>query len=274
MTPLGVLDELLARVGAGNGAVVFVSEHELSQWPDAAVASMKAQRLLTKTRPATSAVCPGCERECVMPVHVLASAVGAPAAFVVCDKRSDINRVAVPVSHLEQWQVSCELIADLLSRLLGLSRVEGCTGDAGRWGVGIIKGAKHKSRLALVAGGGVNVSLAGHTVPLAEVLALDEGGFTLDLRELRRLVDNPAAGGDDAETPEQRRERLRNRVREEKAKGTKAFLQRVAKEEGISLSRIKQLIAEESAQSAPANAWSDLFPPSKGASSKKSKPKC
>jgi hypothetical protein len=33
MTPQAALIELLARVGAGNGAVVLVSDEELSQWP-------------------------------------------------------------------------------------------------------------------------------------------------------------------------------------------------------------------------------------------------
>jgi hypothetical protein len=32
MTPLAALIELLARVGARNGAAVFVSAEELSQW--------------------------------------------------------------------------------------------------------------------------------------------------------------------------------------------------------------------------------------------------
>lgn len=56
MTPHDVLIELLARLGASDGAAVLVSEHELSQWPGAAVSTMKAQRLLTKARSASSAV--------------------------------------------------------------------------------------------------------------------------------------------------------------------------------------------------------------------------
>jgi hypothetical protein len=69
MTPPDALIELLARMGAGNGAAVLVSNEELSQWPAIAVEAMKAQRILAKARPASSAICPGCEQACVMPVH-------------------------------------------------------------------------------------------------------------------------------------------------------------------------------------------------------------
>lgn len=47
------------------------------------------------------------------------------------------------------------------------------------------------------------------------------------------------------ESPESRRERLRLRVKEEQAKGTKAFLKVVAEEQGISQSRLKQLIKRD-----------------------------
>jgi hypothetical protein len=53
MTPQAALIELLAR-GARNGAAVFVSAEELSQWPVAAVAAMKSQKLLARARPAIS----------------------------------------------------------------------------------------------------------------------------------------------------------------------------------------------------------------------------
>lgn len=61
---------------------------------------------------------------------------------------------------------------------------------------------------------------------------------------LNRCVDRPVAGAGDTESAEQRRERLRARVREEKAKGTRAFLKAVADEERITVSRLKQLIAK------------------------------
>ncbi len=98
MTPQDALVELLARVGASGGDVVFTGAQELASWPAAAVTTMKVQKLLVKVRPAASVVCPGCERECVMLVHVIPAQGTASRAFVVCDKRSDINRVNIPLT--------------------------------------------------------------------------------------------------------------------------------------------------------------------------------
>ena len=85
MKPQAALVKLLARVGAQREAPVLVNEEELSQWPAAAVAAMKSQKLITKARPAASAVCPGCERECVMPVHTPPTKTRKPTSFIVCE---------------------------------------------------------------------------------------------------------------------------------------------------------------------------------------------
>jgi hypothetical protein len=241
MTPEAALIELLERIGAEHGAAVLVSEHKLSEWSGAAVAAMKSHRLISQAHPANSAVCPGCERECVMPVHVLPHPIG-PAAFIVCDKRSDINRVALPVSRLERWQASGSSIADLLAGLLELHRSGSGGADASRWEVGMLKGAKHSSHLVLVADGGFTLSLGGHSVALADVLGVDGDRLAVDRRTLNRLVDQPVAGAGDTESAAQRRERIKKRVQAEKAKGTKAFLKAVAEEEGISVTRLKQLL--------------------------------
>lgn len=255
MTPGTVLGELLGRVGAQQGAAVTMSVHELGDWPGAAVAAMKSQGLLTKARPAASAVCPGCERECVMPVHVLTNNAREPEAFIVCDKRSDINRVPVPVSCLEQWQASGDSIAALLAGLLGLHRSGASGTDAARWEVGMLKGTKHSSHLVLVADGKLILSLAGHSVPLADVLAFEGDAFKVDRRALTRLVDQPVAGAGDVESATHRRERIRKRVQAVKNKGVKAFLKTVAEEEGITVSRLKQLLREETSPAKSRQGW-------------------
>jgi hypothetical protein len=241
MTPQAALTELLARVSAENGAAVLVNDHELGQWPGEAVSVMKAKKLLVKARPASSAVCPGCERDCVMPVNTTLT-TRKPAPFIVCDKRSDINRVDVPISYLEQWQASGDLIASLLADLLGLDRSGISDTDAARWEIGMLKGAKHSSHLVLSSNGRLTLTLAGHSVSLADVLELEGDTFKVDRRKLNRLVDRPVAGAGDTESAAKRRERLKKRVQMLQAKGTKAFLKAVASEEGISVSRLKQLL--------------------------------
>lgn len=251
MTPEAVLRELLERMATGQEVAALVSEDELSRWPNAAVTEMKAQRLLTKARPAASAICPGCERECTMPVHVLPDAARGPRAFIVCDKRNDINRVDVSIGRLEQWHTTGELIADLVARLLGVSRTASTAANDREWTVGTLKGRKHKSLITMRAGNDLHLLLAGHVVPLADILAFDQDTLTVDKNELIRRVDKPT---NNAETSSARRKRLKARIAEEKAKGRRAFLRTVAAEEGISVQRLKQIV---SVKSAPADTLSN-----------------
>lgn len=244
MTPDYALIELIERLGARHGAAVLVSEHELTSWASEAVAAMKSQGLLRKARPSASAVCPGCERECTMPVQILTEDEDTDA-FIVCDKRSDINRVPISITNLEQWQISGDSVADLLAKLLGINRSCGFGTDAARWEIGLLKVTKHSGHLVFTADGKLTLSLAGHCIALVEILSLDIKTLTVDKRKLTYLVDHPTAGGGDLESAAQRRERLKKRVRTLKDKGIKAFLKTVAVEEGISVSRLKQLLQEE-----------------------------
>jgi len=242
MTPDAVLREVLDRLGALSGAAVLFSERELLDWPHEAVAAMKSQGLLTKAGPSKSAICPGCERECVMPVHLLACNASRPEALIVCDKRSDVNRVLVPLNCLEQWQISGDTVADFLAGLLGLHRSQTHDANLARWEIGVLKGFKHSGHLVLVAKGPLVLAAAGHEVPLFEVLSLDDGGFKVDKRALSRRVDHPVAAAGDRESAAHRIDRLKARVEALKRKGIRAFLKAVAEEEGISVSRLKQLI--------------------------------
>jgi len=245
MKPEDAFIELLDRVAAMQGATALINADELAQWPRETVTAMKSQKLITRARPASSAVCPGCEEECVMPVHAIPVSSGDPALFIVCDKRDDIGRISVPTASLEQWQASGDSIAELLAGLLGLQRSNLGSSTTGRWEIGVLRGAKHASHLVLFSGHMLTLTLAGHSIALTEVLAFDRDTFMVDKRRLTRLVDQPVAGAGDIESSEQRRERIRKRVDELKAKGVKAFLKTVAEEEGVGISRIKQLLQDE-----------------------------
>lgn len=245
MRPEDAFIELLDRVTALQGALARFSVDELRQWPREALEAMKAHKLITRARPASSVVCPGCEEECVMPVHTIPVASGGPAPFIVCDRRDDISRVPVPVARIEQWQASGDSVAELLASLLGLQRPGMGSSTGGRWDIGVFRGKKHASHLVLLADDKLTLTLAGHSIAVSEVLTINGGGFKADARRLSRLVDQPVAGAGDIESAGQRRERIRNRVNKLKAQGVKAFLKTVAEEEGLSVSRIKQLIQDD-----------------------------
>lgn len=120
MTPQTVLIDLLERLAARRDDAVLVSDYDLGQWPPEAMAALKSQKLITKARASASAVSPGCERECAMPVQVLFSTTRSPAAFIVCDKRSDTNRVPVPLDRLTQWQCSTQAVCGFVAYAAGV----------------------------------------------------------------------------------------------------------------------------------------------------------
>jgi hypothetical protein len=125
MTSVDALLELLGRLGACQETAVLVNDEELLLWPKAAVNAMKSQKLIVKARPAVSAICTGCEYNCAMPVHALPATAGHPSSFIVCDKRSDVNRVSVPSKRLIQWQCNADLVCSLLLQVLAFANLPG-----------------------------------------------------------------------------------------------------------------------------------------------------
>lgn len=241
MTPQAVLIELLDRVASLPSEKVLISNNELNQWPTDAVDAMKAPKLIRMTRPAMSVVCGECEKECTRPVHTVHTSSGEPRAFLICEERDDVNRVIVTVSQLEQWQTSASLVAELLTNLLGLITPSARNSTTERWEIGLFKGQYNTSHMVLFVGDELMLSLAGYSIALADVIAIDNGKLTIDRKKLIYLVDHPAAGAGDQESADQRGERILKRLQEVHAQGIRNFLQVVADEEGISKTRIKQI---------------------------------
>ena len=208
MKPVDALIELLDRVGANHGAAVLVNDDELRQWPSEAVKAMKSQKLVTRARPAASAICPGCEQECVMPVHTVPAAARSAVSFIVCDKRSDINRVPVSTSRLIQWQCNAELVCGFIAASLGLRRSGRQTANADLWEIGIATGNKRTQMLCLQADGGLTLVVGGNKVPLAELIRFCDGQYSLDGDIIRQMVD-AATTADNRYTPSQAKREAR-----------------------------------------------------------------
>ena len=244
MSPQVALTELLARLAACRGAAVYVSDDELADWRQDFVADLKAKRVLVRASPAASAICPGCERQCVMPVDVLPDDGRGAVVFIVCDKRSDINRVVVPIGALERWKATGELLADCLARLLHFEARLQAADAVNRWSLGMLEGKKHKDRLALHAGeGGLTLAVAGHTVALDHVLTIEKGAIWLDRAHLLRCVDQPTGNvAAESESAAERRTRLVALTEKERLRNPRKFLQAVADREGITVYALKQVI--------------------------------
>jgi len=200
MTPQTVLIELLGRVGAQSGTAALISAEELSQWPAAAVAAMKSQKLLGKARPAVSAVCPGCERECVMQVQTFARAGGQADSFIVCDKRSDINRVAVSAERLTQWRCDGDAVRAFVAASLELRASDQPPATVGLMNIGMARGGKRSQMLALRVDDGLALVVGNNATPLVDLVDFLDGAYSVDAVTVRQMVD-AATPADPRHTP-------------------------------------------------------------------------
>ena len=200
MTPEAALIELLGRVGARLGESVTVSTEELNQWPAAAVSALKSQGLLLKARPVKSVVCHGCEQECSMPVHTVTRTNAPATSFVVCDKRSDINRVAVPAARLALWRCDAKAVCGFVAACLDLQQTIVQPSEDGLLPIGMARGNKRTQMLCLRAQGHLALVVGADAIPLADVVGFENGGFTLDHAVIRQLVD-AATTADTRHTP-------------------------------------------------------------------------
>jgi hypothetical protein len=200
MKPVDALIELLDRIGANHGAAILVNDDELRQWPSEAVKAMQLPRLVAKTRPAASAICPGCEQQCVMPVHTIPASARSAVSFIVCDKRDDTNRVPVSAGRLIQWQCNAELVCGFIAASLGLRRSDRQTANADLWEIGVATGNKRSQMLCLQADDILTIVVGGNKVPLAELITFCDGQYSLDGAMIRRMVD-AATTADSRYTP-------------------------------------------------------------------------
>ena len=200
MTPEDALVELLDRVGALNGAAVTLNTEELDGWPAAAVSALKSHHLLRKARPASSVVCHGCEQECSMPVHTLARGNAPAMSFVVCDQRSDTNRVAIPAARLAQWRCDADAVCVFVAASLGLRPSAQQASEPGLLPIGMAHGHKRTQILCLRAQGPLALVVGAGAMPLADVVGFEDGSFTVDQGVVRQLVD-AATTADPRHTP-------------------------------------------------------------------------
>jgi hypothetical protein len=193
MTPQAALTELLDCLDAQEGAAVHISNSVLQSWPAEAVATMKFARLLVNARPASSIVCPGCERVCAMQVDVFpADGSRPPGASIFCDKPEEMGQLPLKLHSLERWKVTDELLAGALSRMLGFTTPPRLDETGMRWTLGVLKDSGRRADVTLAVNEGVVFLVAAHKIPVAEVVDLNVNGITLDRVELLKLADKPA----------------------------------------------------------------------------------
>ena len=194
-SPEAVLIDLGARVCASSSQTVRIAPRELDRWPSEAVTALKAQKILKKAGPARSAVCPGCERQCPMPVHGLASSSGRPARggttsepYIVCDKRGDTHRVPVSTDRLAQWETSAERLGRFVADGLSL-RWKGREAEGGRVLEIGIAGGKHRRMLSLRFTMELRLAAGSSELNFSSILRFRDGSYGLEESVVQRWLD-------------------------------------------------------------------------------------
>ena len=187
MTPLDVIHELLLRIGSNQGVGVLITETELSQWPAAAVNALRHQKLLLKSSPSKSVVCPGCEQQCVMPVHTLSRDTPGAKSFVVCDKRDDTNRVPIAEQHLKQWRCNEDCICNFVAESLGIRRGQKQAHDLRE--IGVFAGNKRSQMVCLDVKNEVKLVIGSNTLPFIDCIKYSEDQYAVNSERIVCMVD-------------------------------------------------------------------------------------
>ena len=228
MEPLDALSDLLERVNASPDGVALVPSAEIATWPPSAVEAVKGQRLLVKTRAAASATCPGCERQCTMPVHSI-SVNESTRSFVVCDKRSDVNRVSLPPGTLEQWRCDMRALSAFIALELELTRSSPSDSRPEVWPIGIGRGRRRTQLLALRRAATLELVAGSVALSLAGAFTFDGNVYGLDRALIEDLVDRSAVA-DPRYTPSVDRREPRKRETEAQREQWRQQLEEMKKE--------------------------------------------
>ena len=190
MTLADVLQEILQRLGP-EGDTVLAWE-QVRRWPKGAIEALQEAGLVAPIAAATMVECSGCEENCFKPVHVLPARNGQPArAYVACDEPPGLGRVKIHLSRLRQWQVTDAQVARWLAGELGLKSKPERDQASGFFNVGNLQGKKRLGALQFDLAAPASLKVAGHAIPLAEVVNFDGNQPKIDRAAILGMVDLP-----------------------------------------------------------------------------------
>ncbi|MCE1177372.1 MAG: hypothetical protein LWW76_09695 [Burkholderiales bacterium] len=260
------LSLLLRQLAAVDDDKFLISHEERVEVPDDVWATMAQLKIVQQVQYAKSIICDGCEENCVRPVVIYQANAKSPArAFIVCDVREDGGRVNVEFERLNQWLMSKRQLAEMVRELLGNS-TQSVAKDVALWRLGMVDGGKHKSQVSLKFDSDVMVLAGGHKVPLMELLSFEKDALKIDLKKIKKMVNESTGFSDDVESTKARNARMLKRKNELKSQKVRNFNQQIANEENLSLATVKNAISsaekEQNAQSTPqsSNKFKNIFP--------------
>jgi hypothetical protein len=187
---------------------------DIGLWPVGVVSALEGSGILKRGGTAQTVTCDGCENACVEDVEFSRDGEGSVIGYVVCRERDDIGRVRIAPERLRTWEINPGGLAAFISRqlgeeaedllpgrlwLLGTIQADGTGTDlllarGLGWPDGdqILRNARSRTRgrpAVLVVPTPTLQADSFETVPLADVLRLDEEGLAVDAAPIRQAAE-------------------------------------------------------------------------------------
>ena len=125
-----------------------------------------------------------------MSVHVRPAHHQQPAsAYVACDSRAEMGKVKVAMSRLRQWQITDMQVADWLTRAFGLKGKPVGDPTSSVFTIGTLQGKKRMGTLQFDTVSPVSLNVAGHSIPLCEVVSFEQDHLCIDRAAILGMVD-------------------------------------------------------------------------------------
>lgn len=194
-----VLASLIDHVNASDKPAT-IGWDEVAQWSDGLLKRFLQLGLLVKDVNTQSLECLGCEHRCIMDVLLTED---TKRAFIVCehpDMQDHMGRIQVPLERLKQWQASAKQFANVIAGLLKLDTKPAYSKETATYKLGMLASAKGR-RWAILHTQPLRLEIAGHFVPLADVLFFNGGELVLDLDRVQSMLNANAANVGKAYTP-------------------------------------------------------------------------
>lgn len=188
MTLPEVLQEIVERLGvAGDPLLAW---EQVRMWPKGAIEIFQEAGWIEPREAALKVECPGCEESCFMSVHVRpAHKQQSASAYVVCDSRAEVGNVKVALSRLRQWQITDVQVANWLAGAFGLKGKPVRDQASNAFIIGTLQGHQRMGTLQFDSSNPVSLRVAGHSVPLREVVSFERDHLCIDRAAILGMVD-------------------------------------------------------------------------------------
>jgi hypothetical protein len=188
MTLPEVLQELIERLGAAGDTLL--AWEQVRAWPPGAIAIFQEAGWIEPREAASKVECPGCEESCFMSVHVRAARNQQPAsAYVACDSRAEMGNIKVAMSRLRQWQITDVQVALWLAGAFGLKGKPVRDLTCSVFTIGTLQGKNRLRILQFDTANPVSLRVAGHSVPLLEVVSFEQDHLCIDRAAVLGMAD-------------------------------------------------------------------------------------